>query len=311
MKILHSILIFGLVLSLLLMGRNFLSPVLAADSFLETLEEAGEQTPLPSYEQSPHAQAIQEPGVKSITSVAFYLVDFIKYFVGSIAVLFIIIHGIKLITAARGVEEKSTKEKQYITYGIIGLLVIFASTELVKTVFYGKAGEFLESEETAATFAQAGIAEARGIYNFIEIFIGVFAILTIILSGFQMLIGGIGGEDVITKARKRIMYSCIGLVIIGLSEAVVKDVIFKDYGTVLGVSEGKILFAQVTNFAASVIGFVAVGMLIYGGYHYLLYMGNEQMTEKAKKILLGAVIGIVIAAGAFALTSTIIPLEAG
>lgn len=48
------------------------------------------------------------------------------------------------------------------------------------------------------------------------------------------------------------------------------------------------------NLIIYIAGFVAVGYIIYGGYVYLMAGGDSANTEKAKKTLLYAIIGLVV-----------------
>ncbi|EKD48110.1 MAG: hypothetical protein ACD_65C00121G0001, partial [uncultured bacterium] len=49
---------------------------------------------------------------------------------------------------------------------------------------------------------------------------------------------------------------------------------------------------NVTNFALSFLGIVAVIIIIYGGFLYVTAGGKEEQTEKGKKSVMYAVIGI-------------------
>lgn len=62
----------------------------------------------------------------------------------------------------------------------------------------------------------------------------------------------------------------------------------------------------VINFFLTFLGLLAVIMVIYGGFLYVSSAGNEENVNKAKKILLYAVIGIVVIIASFALVNTIL-----
>jgi len=50
-------------------------------------------------------------------------------------------------------------------------------------------------------------------------------------------------------------------------------------------------------------------ILFYGGYRYVMSAGNEEMNDKLKKTIIGAVIGLVLTMGAFAIVNTVIDFE--
>ena len=62
----------------------------------------------------------------------------------------------------------------------------------------------------------------------------------------------------------------------------------------------------IVNFFLTFLGLLAVIMVIYGGFLYVSSAGNEENVNKAKKILLYAVLGIVIIIVSFALVNTLL-----
>lgn len=62
----------------------------------------------------------------------------------------------------------------------------------------------------------------------------------------------------------------------------------------------------IVNFFLTFLGLLAVIMVIYGGFLYVSSAGNEENVNKAKKILLYAVIGIVVIIVSFALVNTLL-----
>jgi Type IV secretion system pilin len=63
---------------------------------------------------------------------------------------------------------------------------------------------------------------------------------------------------------------------------------------------GTPIFQSVANVLIFIVGAVAVIMLIIGGLRYVLSSGNSSSVEGAKNTILYAIIGIVVAALAFA-----------
>ena len=62
----------------------------------------------------------------------------------------------------------------------------------------------------------------------------------------------------------------------------------------------------IINVLLSLIGVVAVIMLIYGGFRYVLSGGNEKSTKDARDTILFAIIGIVVAVLAFAIVNFVL-----
>lgn len=303
-KFLRSFIVF----TVLLAGLLFVHQIAGAVDFRDTLQEIGDRTNLENYDTNIHADATGQGGARNITSAIFFVIDFIKYVLGSIAVIMLIINAIKMITAGKDSEEEITKEKVFLKYALMGLVLVFVSEEAIKLAFFGEEGNVLQSEQTAAEFGLGGAKIIKGIYTAVEVFMGSIAVLMIIYSALQILIGG-GSEEAATAGKKRIFIASIGLVIIGISELVIKDIVFKDQGTEVDVARGRELIVSITNFLVSAIGTIAIFAFVYSGFLYILNFGNEEMTGKAKKIMFGAIIGMVLAAAAFAIVSTVIPVE--
>jgi len=284
------------------------SVVLGATSFQDVLGDLGDKIELENYETNNHADASNQAGAKNITSAIFFVVDFIKYTLGTVVVGMIILNSIALITAGKQSEEKITKEKAYLTYAIMGLVLVFVAEEGVKLAFFGTEGEIFRDEETVKEFSIAGSEIIKGVYTMIQVFVGSIAVLALIYSGLQILVAA-GSEETVNSAKKRIFMAAIGLIVIGLSETIIKDVVFKDRGEDVGVSEGINLVVSMTNFLSSMIATLAVLAIVYAGFLYILNFGNDEMTTKAKKIIFSAIIGLVLAAAAFGIVSTVIDFD--
>lgn len=311
-RLLTSLTLFTVIVSATLVLPHLVAAqVTPAGPAGSVLGDIGKSTQLPDFSTKGHSSSSYEPGAANITSALYYVVDFIKYFMGTIAVAMIIISGVRLVTAGDKIEEIAPKMKENIKFAIIGLIVIMVSDVMIKQVFFGEAGEVFRSEADAKLAAERGTEQIRGIYNFIQIFVGAVAVLMIVIAGFRLVVQG-SNEETMAKAKKQVMYAAIGIVVIGLSELVVKDIVFPEAGSKLSdVQRANELIINLTNFASSFIATIAVAMLMYGGVLYVTAAGDESKTEKAKKIFVQAVIGILIALAAFGIVNTVIQFQPG
>jgi hypothetical protein len=66
------------------------------------------------------------------------------------------------------------------------------------------------------------------------------------------------------------------------------------------------LFQKIANTIIFITGAVAVIMVIIGGFRYVLSSGNPQATAGAKDTIMYAIIGVVVAALAFAIINFVI-----
>lgn len=60
------------------------------------------------------------------------------------------------------------------------------------------------------------------------------------------------------------------------------------------------------NFILGFLGFLAVVMVIYGGFLYVTAAGKQEKVDEGKKIILYAIIGIVIILLSFAIVNTVL-----
>lgn len=266
------------------------------------VEEGSEGVTLPTFET-------EDEGADIVVAAIQRFLDFFKLIVTPIAVLFIIVMGVRMVTAGKENDEVLTQSKNFISYALQGLILIFMADSLIE-VFFGAEGEVLRGgDEGAREFGRQASTLFRGIYGLVEVIIASIAVFMLVMAGMRYVAGSYS-DDQITKAKKQITWSLVGLFVIAVSEFAVKDILFENQGDDLGIDNAQLLFKQVTNFVAGTIGTLSFISLFYAGYLYVFGVQSEDNVAKAKKIILGAVLGIILALAAFAITSTIVELDA-
>jgi len=295
-----------------MLGFNaYVKNVVYAQTLDEGLTGIQQETNLPTFDTNAHPQATKQEGAVNITSAIYFTIDFLKMLIGGVAVIMIIISGIKLIIARKKVDDVWQKEKEHLIVITAAFVLIMIADVAVKNVFFGAAGEVFDTTKSAQQAATEGTKQLKGIYNVALLIAGVLGTLMLIIAGIRLLISG-GNEEAMTKAKKQITWLVIGLFILGIAEFVVQDFIFPQQGSQIpDVNKGKKLLIDFTNFAAGFVVFTALVFGIYGGYLYITAFGNDEKTGKAKKVLTGVIIAMILAAGAFALVNTVIRLEPG
>ena len=280
---------------------------------LNTILEVGSGTQLPDFfatGQHPDAptDALQ-PGLGTLTSPIFFALDLFKYAMSAVAILVVITQAIKLIS--RSEDEEAQKARNVLLFGIIGLILIQVAYYAVTEVFFGEQGDTFESMTKATEDAEKGVAFLRSMAGLVNIFLGTFAVLVIVIRGFTVITSA-GNEEAIGNAKKHIIYAMVGLITIGLAELVIKGFIFPEKGSVLpDIDSGRQIIVMLTNYLASFVVLFTFIILIYIGYRYVVSGGNEEVTEKVKKAFFGSLIGLLLAFSAFAIVNTLVKLEPG
>jgi len=77
-------------------------------------------------------------------------------------------------------------------------------------------------------------------------------------------------------------------------------------GTGLGATDPRVIAANIIRIILGFLGILAVILIIFAGWLYMTAGGEAEKVEKAKKILIGAVIGLVICLASFAIASFIL-----
>lgn len=252
-------------------------------------------------------------GIEAAKSLTGKIIDNVRYIVGAVAVLVIVIAGIKLIVSG-GNEEVYTKQSEALIFGILGLFFVGLAGEIAQ-IFEVDRGGFLKDPNVMMQKSRLFTRAVTIVITFIKYIIGSMAVFGIVKAALDMILQG-GNEEEVNKNKKSILYGVLGLVIILISNPVINKVFFKiDTGRYPGVEpvrpavDTQALVAEiagVTNIVAAIAGPFALLSLIAGGVMYTFSGGEEEKTGKAKKIIMWSLIGLVIIYGAFAIVSTFI-----
>ena len=143
----------------------------------------------------------------------------------------------------------------------------------------------------------------------------VLAILAIVIGGVMYVISG-GNSTLMTSAKGAITGAMIGLAIVIAAPSFLKEV----YSLVGGkdnpaeLQEAISLTQIATNtlqFLLSIVGIIAIIMLIIGGLAYLTSGGDSKRADVGKEIVKNALIGIAIVMAALIIVRAIAGLLTG
>ena len=80
----------------------------------------------------------------------------------------------------------------------------------------------------------------------------------------------------------------------------------KAAGLPIGEADPVLVAATIINVVLGLVGVLAVILIIYGGFSWMTAAGNEEKITKAKKVLSGAIIGLIIIMASFIISSFIV-----
>lgn len=249
------------------------------------------------------------------------IVQNLKYLVGAVAVLFIIVSALKLIIS-QGNEDTISKQKNVMIYAVLGLILIALGDELAKVMSVacipGQSecadGGFLKDPSNMITQSAIFKRETRILITFVKYVIGGIAVFMFIRNGIR-LIGLAGSEESVTLDKKNLIYTSVGLLLIILASTVIDKVLYivdpSQYttaGLAPGINPSRAVQEMVgfTNTAVFIVAPISIFMLIVGAVMYATAGGKEEQMTKAKKLIILTVVGMALIYGAFAIVSTVI-----
>ncbi|MBU1445776.1 pilin [Patescibacteria group bacterium] len=246
----------------------------------------------------------------------------LKYILGAIAVLFIVLAALKLIIKGDN-EESVETQKMAIFFGIVGLVVIGFASEIVKVFYVACPPGAVDCTQGGFLASPSAMIQQSAIFSrvvqiaitFIKYFVGGLALVMLARNGIR-LVALAGEEEGMELDKKNVIYTSLGLVLILMASTAIDKVLFvvdkSRYPTTggvtpaLDVSRGLQEIVGVTNYAVSFAAPVAILVLIIGAIMYATAAGNEETMNRAKRLIMFAIVGMIFIYGAFAIVSTVI-----
>ncbi|MBT6293418.1 hypothetical protein HOJ01_01260 [bacterium] len=147
------------------------------------------------------------------------LIALIRYTLAGLAVLFITISGVKMVAGA-GSEEDAAKEKSYITYAAMGLILFLIFDNILGNIIYSIGSPF-----TDPTISPSGAKmELIGFTNLVVSFVGPVAILSTVIGGIMYASSGFDEEQA-AKAKRMIGVSLAGIILIYAAYSIIATVV--------------------------------------------------------------------------------------
>lgn len=147
------------------------------------------------------------------------LIVLIKYLLSGIAILFISISGFRMVASGAS-EEDAAKEKTYITYALMGLVVFLIFDNILGNIIYSIGSPF-----TDPTISPSGAKmELIGFTNLVVSFVGPIAILSTVIGGAMYASSGFDEEQA-AKAKRMIGVSLAGIILIYAAYSIIATIV--------------------------------------------------------------------------------------
>ncbi len=185
-------------------------------------------------------------------------------------------------------EEESTVTdvKNAYSQAIVGAVIISISTFIVDS--FGRGANFTLVNPVPVTFAVSNII------GYFKLIIGVLLSVVITTQGIRLMLLQ-GQESEIEQARKKFFHSLLGVGVILLANSIVVAV--QPGANSIVINEE---IRGIVNFSLEILAVLAVLSIMVAGV-LLIISVDEALKDRAKKIVFGTVITLVIVLSAYAI----------
>lgn len=233
------------------------------------------------------------------------LVPLFVYLMGFVAVLLWLIYVATMITAG-GDEEKISDQRKNMMWGIMGFILVLFAVELGDALNpVGNEQDIVNIDETEHI--------GQKIVGFLQMSLSIIALVTIFYAGVNF-VRSQGIEEEIEKSKKYLQWGILGLFIAILAAPLVNTVFYpvtiENVDPALGPDEINNLASEFTGFLKFLLTFLGIGAFmtfIIAGAYYITSFGNDERQGKARSIMIGTAIGIIIILSSYAIVALFIP----
>ncbi|MCF7831016.1 hypothetical protein K9M41_03435 [Candidatus Gracilibacteria bacterium] len=222
---------------------------------------------------------------------------------GAIALVWLIVLGSKFIVA-RGDEEKLSKYKSEFGWIVLGL-VLMSVAEFMAWQVMDPAQDNLLEGISAANFDH----QVKLVIRFIEFLILGIALIKMMMAGYDLITGS-EEEETISREKEFFRSFFFGAALILMAEVLISilspsivdsagNTLTATQATTLGIRE----ITGLINFVLSFIAVTAVIMLILSSLYYVVSFGSEDQMNRAKRIIIACIIGIMICISSYTLVT--------
>jgi hypothetical protein len=221
-----------------------------------------------------------------------------------LAALLVFVATIQLLVSKNNGEEDFATWVNTLIWGMAGLLLISIAYTVIRELETRVLSQPSISGQTAYNTV---INIVYPLLNFIRYLAGTVFFIGAVYSFYTIVTAG-GGEETFEKGKKIFIGSVLGFVTMMMAEPIVRmaygggncwgnrifgistnctNRIFDTYGVLWTI-------ARIIVFLNSFIALTVIIMIIYAGFLVLTWSGDEEKSDKAKKTITYAIIGIVI-----------------
>ena len=234
----------------------------------------------------------------------------INFLLGSVALIWIAVLAAKFVIS-QGKEENLSKYRQQFGWIVVGFFVISIAEFAAFEVFDPTAGNDILAGETEKNFSD----KIFQIIEYVNYFVTGLILLMLGYSGFHLVVDG-GNDSAVDEEIKFIKNGLFGIILILLPKIFVEIFAGKNsldptketenFSAEFAVERGLVEAAGVINYALTFLSIIAIFMLVLSSIYFVSSLGNDNEMQRARRIITGSIIGLVIAFSSFTITNLLI-----
>jgi MFS family permease len=208
---------------------------------------------------------------------------------------------VMILLASSGNEETISQQRNNFAWGIVGMILVSLAVGLGEVFTPLSNGQDIIDQPGAQRTFQKIVA-------FLQMAITIISIIIIFFAGF-LFVRSQGDEDSINSAKKYLAWSFIGIIVAVVSVPLVNNVFYPSDET-LGDAEIKELANEaggLLRFFLTFLGVGAMATLVIAGFFYITSFGDDERQEKAKNIIIGSIVGIIVILSAYPIVALFVP----
>lgn len=226
----------------------------------------------------------------------------IKTIVGWLLVIYIVYAGAQMVMSMWTDEDQLSSAKRQIWYCVIAFIFINIPGTIYKSfnsnsqedvsswVWYNSWFSTPSNSDGWNIFINAyslGNTLNGDIIWFIQIILSAIAVAVILLASVKILTSR-GKEEDISESKNKILWSLVGLLLVGFIES------WKYFVYKWDIDDGKNMFEALINLVTFFAGPIAIAFITYAGYLFITANGEEDKISKAKNIIINVVLATII-----------------
>ncbi len=227
----------------------------------------------------------------------------VNIIIGIVAILYFVMLGIRFIVS-EGKEDFIKNSQKEFGYIILGLIVVSIAQIAAFLVFNPDTqvnNSFLVNQNVTNLVEQ----KAMEIKLLIQIVIGGIALLSLVSTGY-VLISSEGKEESWEKEKQLLKNFLLAVVMILGAEILVRGVFFlpganreaiTNQGVLIGIRE----IVGLVNTLLTITAAAALIMMVFASLYFVLSLGDEERTNRAKNIIISCVIALIVIFSAYSL----------